>query len=74
MKAGDFLAKNAALPECKPNDYLAVMSAGAYGMVMASNYNMRRRPPEILVDGNNYKLIRGRENYDHIIFDEEKFL
>jgi diaminopimelate decarboxylase len=50
------------------------MSAGAYGMVMASNYNMRRRPPEILVDGNNYKLIRGRENYDHIIYDEEKFL
>ncbi|MGA7720618.1 MAG: diaminopimelate decarboxylase [Ignavibacteriaceae bacterium] len=73
-ESGDFLAKNAALPECKPNDYLAVMSAGAYGMVMASNYNMRRRPPEILVDGNNYKLIRGRENYDHIIFDEEKFL
>jgi diaminopimelate decarboxylase len=73
-ESGDFLAKNITLPGCKRNDFIAVMSAGAYGMVMSSNYNMRRRPPEILVDGNNYKLIRSRENFDHIIYDEENLL
>ena len=73
-ESGDFFAKNIEITECKRNDYIAVMSAGAYGMVMSSNYNMRRRPPEILVDGNNYKIIRSRENFDHIIYDEENSL
>jgi len=73
-ESGDFLAKNVTISECKRNDYLAVMSAGAYGMVMSSNYNMRRRPPEILVEGNSYKLIRSRETFEHIILDEENSL
>jgi diaminopimelate decarboxylase len=73
-ESGDFLAKNITISECKRTDYIAVMSAGAYGMVMSSNYNMRRRPPEILVDGNNYKLIRSRETFEHIIYDEENLL
>ena len=73
-ESGDFFAKNIEISECKRNDYIAVMSAGAYGMVMSSNYNMRRRPPEILVDGDNYKVIRNRENFDHIIYDEENSL
>jgi diaminopimelate decarboxylase len=73
-ESGDFLAKNIIISGCKRNDYIAVMSAGAYSMVMSSNYNMRRRPPEILVDGNNYKLIRSRENFDHLLYDEENLL
>ena len=47
------------------------MSAGAYGMVMASNYNARRRPPEILVDGDKYHVVRSRETYDHLLYDEK---
>ena len=73
-ESGDFIAKNRELVECKHGDYLAVMSTGAYGMVMASNYNSRRRPAEVLVDGSSYKLIRSRETFEHLIFDEEKLL
>jgi diaminopimelate decarboxylase len=73
-ESGDFLAKNITISECRHNDYIAVMSAGAYSMVMSSNYNARRRPAEVLVDGNNYRLIRSRENFDHLIYDEEKLL
>jgi len=50
------------------------MSAGAYGMVMASNYNARRRPAEILIDGNNFSIIRNRETFEHLLFDEENNL
>ncbi len=50
------------------------MSAGAYGMVMSSNYNGRRRPPEVLVDGNNFKVIRSRETFEHLIYDEDTVL
>ncbi len=70
-ESGDFIAKQRIIQKCDRNDLIAVMSAGAYGMVMASNYNSRRRAAEILVDGNNYKLIRSRENYDHLLFDEQ---
>lgn len=73
-ESGDFLAKNRKLVECKHGDYLAVMSAGAYGMVMASNYNSRRRPAEVLVDGDSCRLIRSRETFDHLMSDEEKLL
>ena len=55
-------------------DKLAIMSAGAYGMAMSSNYNGRRRPAEILVDGSEYKVIRSRETFRHLIFDEEALL
>lgn len=73
-ESGDFIAKNITLSDCKQNEYLAVMSGGAYSMVMASNYNARRRPPEVLVDGDSYKIIRSRENFEHMLFDEEKAL
>ncbi|MEJ2616409.1 MAG: diaminopimelate decarboxylase, partial [Ignavibacteriaceae bacterium] len=66
--------KDREITESKRNEYLAVMSAGAYGMVMSSNYNGRRRPPEILVDDNKYKLIRSRETFEHLIYDEIKVL
>jgi diaminopimelate decarboxylase len=73
-ESGDFLAKKREFMECKREEYLAVMSAGAYGMTMASNYNARRRPAEVLVDGSKFKVIRSRETFDNLLFDEEKFL
>jgi diaminopimelate decarboxylase len=59
-ETGDFLGKDRSL-KIAQNDLLAVMSAGAYGFVMASNYNSRGRPAEVMVDGDNDFLIRERE-------------
>lgn len=70
-ESGDFLGRNRKIQETKRGEYLAIMSAGAYGMVMSSNYNARRRPPEILVDGDQFIVIRGRETYDHLLYDEK---
>lgn len=69
-ESGDFLGRKRKILESKRGEYLAVMSAGAYGMVMTSNYNARRRPPEILVDGDKFHVIRSRETYDHLLYDE----
>jgi len=60
-ESGDFLAKNRMLPPLKAGDLLAVMSAGAYGFVMASNYNARPRPAEVMVSGNQWTVVRSRE-------------
>ena len=60
-ETGDFLAKDRALA-IAPGDVLAVMSAGAYGFVMSSNYNSRPRPVELLVDGDSVRVIRERES------------
>lgn len=73
-ESGDFLAKERTIQKSEHGDLLAVMSAGAYGMVMASNYNARRRPAEILVEGNSFKVIRSRETFDHLLFDEVEAL
>ena len=73
-ESGDFLAKKRSIQKSEHGDLLAVMSAGAYGMVMASNYNARRRPAEILVEGNSFKVIRSRETFDHLLFDEQEAL
>lgn len=73
-ESGDFLAKERTIQKSKRGDLLAVMSAGAYGMVMASNYNARRRPVEVLVDGENFSIVRGRETFDHLLFDEVQLL
>lgn len=62
-ETGDFLGKQRKL-SLAPGDLLAVMSAGAYGMVMASNYNTRSRPAEVLVDGGRYHLVRQRESIE----------
>ncbi len=70
-ETGDYFARDREITESNSGEMLVVMSAGAYGMVMTSNYNARRRPPEILVDGNNYLVIRSRETFDHLIMDEE---
>ncbi|MEE9432013.1 MAG: diaminopimelate decarboxylase [Melioribacteraceae bacterium] len=69
-ESGDFLGKNRTITECKRDDLIAVMSAGAYGMVMSSNYNARRRPVEVLVDGNKYKVIRERETFEQLMQSE----
>ncbi|MDG2365848.1 MAG: diaminopimelate decarboxylase [Methylococcaceae bacterium] len=60
-ETGDFLGKQRSLA-LSANDLLAVRSSGAYGFSMSSNYNSRPRPPEILVDGDQYHLIRERES------------
>jgi diaminopimelate decarboxylase len=69
-ESGDFLAKDRSLPEVKPGDLLAVMSAGAYGFVMASNYNSRPRVPEVLVKDGEVHVIRERETYEDLVRGE----
>ncbi len=70
-ESGDFLARERELPEPASGDLLAVMSAGAYGAVMASNYNSRPRVAEILVDGSEAHVIRERESFEDIIRGEK---
>ena len=67
----DFLVKNRSLPKVNANDVLAVMSAGAYGFTMSSNYNARVRAAEVLVDGAEYRIIKPRETYEDLIKGEE---
>ncbi len=69
-ESGDYLAKDRELPELERDDLVAVMSAGAYGFAMASNYNSRPRPAEVLVRGGEYYVIRERENYEDLIRGE----
>jgi diaminopimelate decarboxylase len=69
-ESGDFLAHARELPNVLPGDLLAVCTAGAYGFVASSNYNARPRPPEILVEGDRYRVIRQREKYDDLIRGE----
>lgn len=63
-ESGDFLGLNRKLPVMELGDGLAVFSAGAYGFVMASNYNTRGRPPELLIDGSEVKVARRRESIE----------
>ncbi len=65
-ESSDFLAKDRVLPDVDRDGLYAVMSAGAYGMTMASNYNSRPRVPEILVDGDTYYIVRRREIYNDL--------
>jgi diaminopimelate decarboxylase len=70
-ESGDFLAHDRALPSVTSGDLLAVMSAGAYGFAMASNYNARPRGAEVLVSGDRARLVRRRETYGDLIRAEE---
>ena len=70
-ETGDFLALDRELPGLEAGDGLAVLGAGAYGFVMASNYNSRPRPPEIIVDGGKWWVARPREQVEDL-FDSEK--
>jgi len=62
-ESGDFLAQDRLLPRVQAGALLAVMSAGAYGFTMASNYNSRPRVPEVLVHGRQFHVVRERESY-----------
>jgi diaminopimelate decarboxylase len=69
-ETGDFLARNRELPEIAKGDLVAILTAGAYGFVQASNYNSRPRAAEILVENNAARLVRERETYDDLIRGE----
>jgi diaminopimelate decarboxylase len=70
-ESGDFLAHDRSLPEVRTGELLAVMSAGAYGFAMSSQYNGRPRVPEILVSGADYDVVRKRETFDDLVRGEE---
>jgi len=69
-ESADFLGRDVQLVMPEPGDLLAAMSAGAYGMSMASNYNSRPRPAEVLVEGGDFRLIRRRETYPDLMRGE----
>ncbi len=64
----DVFGRNFELELPERGDFLAIMDTGAYGMTMASNYNARPRPAEVLCDGNRYTLIRKREDLNEILW------
>jgi diaminopimelate decarboxylase len=71
-ETGDFLARARSLPRVERGDYLAVFSAGAYGISMASNYNDHGRPAEVLVDGERARLINERQSLAALLETERR--
>lgn len=69
-ESGDFFCQDRELPDFNPGDHVALMSAGAYGFVMASNYNSRPLPAEILVEGTDATVVRKRQTLDDLIEGE----
>ena len=69
-ESGDFFAKDREIEKPQRGDLLAVMSAGAYGFTMSSNYNSHPRAPEVLVDGENFYVVRARESLEDLIKGE----
>ncbi|NVM56517.1 MAG: diaminopimelate decarboxylase [Desulfobacterales bacterium] len=69
-ESGDFLARDRQIPRVQAGDLLAVMSAGAYGFTMSSNYNSRPRVPEVMVKEDQFYVVRERESYDDLIAGE----
>jgi diaminopimelate decarboxylase len=69
-ESGDFFAKERRLPKLKEGEYIAVMSAGAYGFSMSSNYNSRRRAQEVMVNKDRVYVIRKRETFEDLIRNE----
>jgi diaminopimelate decarboxylase len=66
-ESGDFFARDREMPPVNDGDLLAILDVGAYGMVLASNYNTRPRPAEVLVDGKKVRLIRRRERVSDLV-------
>lgn len=66
-ETSDFFARDLSLPRPAEGDLLAIRDAGAYGFAMASNYNFRPRPPEVLVEDGGFRSIRRRETYDDLV-------
>ena len=69
-ESGDFLAKNRKMEKAGVGDLLAVMSCGAYGFVMSSNYNVRGRAPEVMVKGSKFEVARKREDFKDLMRGE----
>ncbi|MBA3760933.1 MAG: diaminopimelate decarboxylase, partial [Gemmatimonadales bacterium] len=69
-ETGDFLALDRTLPGVEAGDELALLGAGAYGFVMASNYNSRPRPPEVIVDEGKWWIAREREKIEDLFATE----
>jgi diaminopimelate decarboxylase len=69
-ESGDFLAKDREVQKVRQGEYLAVMSAGAYGFSMSSNYNSRPRAAEVMVNGSEFALVRKRETYADLLRGE----
>ena len=69
-ESGDFFCQNRALPDFQPGECVALMSAGAYGFAMASNYNSRPLPAEVLVDGTSATVVRKRQTQEDLIAGE----
>ncbi len=70
-ETGDYFAHDREITKIESEEFLAIMSAGAYGMTMSSNYNARRRPPEIIIDKENIFISRSRETFEHLLWDEK---
>lgn len=70
-ESGDFLAKGREMPKVRRGELLAVMSAGAYGMSMSSNYNSRPSVAEVMVNGSSHSLVRKRGTYEDLIRTEK---
>jgi diaminopimelate decarboxylase len=66
-ETGDFLARDRSLNKSKRDDVLAVLTAGAYGYALSSNYNARLRPAELLVNGEKVRVIRERQTIDQLL-------
>ena len=73
-ESGDFFAIGLEMPEVHEGDLLAIMSAGAYGFVMASNYNSRPLPAEALIRGDKFALIRDRQTWEDLVRGESELL
>jgi diaminopimelate decarboxylase len=69
-ESGDFFARDRDMPDVQPGDLLAVLTVGAYGFVLSSNYNTRPRPAEVLVHGAEAELIRPRETVENLMAGE----
>jgi diaminopimelate decarboxylase len=69
-ESADVLAKRRRLPPLQAGDLVVLRTAGAYGMAMASQYNARPRPAEVLVDGRSWRIIRSRETYADLVRGE----
>jgi diaminopimelate decarboxylase len=69
-ESGDYFAQNRPLPAQEPGNRLALLSAGAYGFVMASNYNTRPRAAEVLVQGTKHRVVRKRETVSDLLRGE----
>jgi diaminopimelate decarboxylase len=69
-ESGDFLARDWPLPPVKSGDLLVIWAAGAYAFAQSSNYNARRRPAEVLVEGRKFRVIRKRQSYEDLVRGE----